>query len=114
MKLIIDIPDKQIEKCLEESKYMHENEGEKGSVDIVLLYTNKKLEFVDISRKNDFYSLTDKYTVLPKGHGRILDEKDILDTENNDGGWYDLVDMPEYIAGVKAIIEADKAESEDT
>ena len=47
-------------------------------------------------------------TPLPKGHGRILDEKDILDTENNDGGWYDLVDMPEYIAGVKAIIEADK------
>lgn len=45
---------------------------------------------------------------LPKGHGRILDEKDILDTENNSGGWYDLVDMPEYIAGVKAIIEADK------
>jgi len=46
-------------------------------------------------------------TPLPKGHGRILDEKDILDTKNNDGGWYDLVDMPEYIAGVKAIIEAD-------
>ena len=51
-------------------------------------------------------------TPLPKGHGRILDEKDILDTENNDGGWYDLADMPEYIAGVKAIIEADKVESE--
>lgn len=51
-------------------------------------------------------------TPLPKGHGRILDEKDILDTETNDGGWYDLVDMPEYIAGVKAIIEADKVESE--
>jgi len=47
-------------------------------------------------------------TPLPKGHGRILDEKDILDTKNNDSGWYDLVDMPEYIAGVKAIIEADK------
>ena len=47
-------------------------------------------------------------TPLPKRHGRILDEKDILDTENNDGGWYDLVDMPEYIAGVKAIIDADK------
>lgn len=47
---------------------------------------------------------------LPKGHGRILDEKDILDTEHNDGGWYDLVDMPEYIAGVKPIIEADKGE----
>lgn len=44
---------------------------------------------------------------LPKVHGRILDEKDILDIENNDGGWYDLVDMPEYIAGVKAIVEAE-------
>ena len=51
-------------------------------------------------------------TPLPKGHGRILDEKDILDTENNDGGWYDLIDMPDYIAGIKAIIEADKEESE--
>ena len=45
---------------------------------------------------------------LPKGHGRILDEKDILDTENNGGDWYDLYDMPAYIVGVKAIIEADK------
>lgn len=53
-------------------------------------------------------------TPLPKGHGRLLDEKDILDTENNDGGWYDLVDMPDYISGVKAIIEADKTESEYT
>ena len=52
-------------------------------------------------------------TPLPKGHGRILDEKDILNIENNDGGWYDLVDMPEYIAGVKAIIEADKDERSD-
>lgn len=74
MKLIIDIPDEQIEKCLEESKYIHEDEGEKGSVNIVLLYTNKKLEFVDISRKTDFYSLTDKYAVLPEGH-----YEDILD-----------------------------------
>lgn len=47
-------------------------------------------------------------TPFPKGHGRILDEKDILDAKNNDSGWYDLVDMPEYIAGVKAIIEADE------
>jgi hypothetical protein len=46
-------------------------------------------------------------TPLPKGHGRILDEKNILDIENNSGGWYDLVDMPEYIAGVKAIIVAE-------
>lgn len=50
---------------------------------------------------------------LPKGHGRLLDEKDILDTENNDGGWYDLVDMPEYIAGVKPIIEADEEVEHD-
>ena len=64
MQIVIDIPDEQIEKCLEESKHIHENEGEKGSVDIVLLYTNKKLEFVVISRKTDFYDLTDKYTVL--------------------------------------------------
>lgn len=112
MQIVIDIPDEQIKKCLEESKYIHEDEGEKGRVRIVLLYTNQKLEFVDISRKTDFYSLTDRYTVLPKGHGRLIDEKDILDTENNSGGWYDLVDMPEYIAGVKAIIEADNAESE--
>ena len=52
-------------------------------------------------------------TPLPKGHGRILDEKDILDTKNNDGDWFDLFDMPAYIAGVKAIIEEDKVESED-
>ena len=65
MKLIIDIPDEQIKKSLEESKYINEDEGEKGSVDIVLLYTNKKLEFVVISRKTDYYSLTDKYTILP-------------------------------------------------
>lgn len=67
MKIVLDIPEEQIEKCLVESKYIHENEGEKGSVNIVLLYTNKELEFVGISRKTDFYSLTDKYTILPKG-----------------------------------------------
>ena len=77
MQIVIDIPDEQIEKSLVESKYIHENEGEKGSVNIVLLYTNKKLEFVDISRKTDFYSLTDKYTVLPKGHGRLIDVKEL-------------------------------------
>jgi len=61
---------------------------------------------------SDLYKAIANGTPLPKGHGRLIDEKDILDTENNDGGWYDLVDMPEYIAGVKAIIEAD-TESED-
>jgi len=52
-------------------------------------------------------------TPLSKGHRRILDEKDILDTKNNDGGWYDLVDMPEYIAGVKPIIEAESEEKHE-
>lgn len=57
---------------------------------------------------NVVYKAIKNGTPLPKGHGRLLDEKDILDTENNDGGWYDLFDMPDYIAGVKAIIKADK------
>lgn len=52
-------------------------------------------------------------TPLPKGHGRLLDEKEILNTNANDGGWYDLVDMPEYIAGVPAIIEADNKENKE-
>jgi adenylosuccinate synthase len=111
MQIVIDIPDEQIEKCLEESKYIHENEGEKGSVDIVLLYTNKKLEFVDISRKNDFYSLTDKYTVLPKGHGDLKDMEDIyevLEGWNDDTSW--IVDAIER--QTPTVIEAD-IESEE-
>ena len=76
MQILIDIPDEQIEKCLEESKYLHENEGENGSVNIVLLYTNKKLEFVDISRKTEFYSLTDRYTVLPVGSEDVFSKLD--------------------------------------
>lgn len=65
----------------------------------------KRLTYIDIFKLRGYI---ENGTPLPKGHGRILDEKDILDTENNDGGWYDLTDMPEYIAGLKAIIEADK------
>ena len=75
----------------------------------------KSLEQGSFGAKYNIYDLVGflmNGTPLPKGHGRILDEKDILDTENNDGGWYDLVDMPEYIAGVKAIIEADKVGGE--
>lgn len=83
MKIVIDIPDKIY------------NAFHKGNWSAT--YDGKKIR--DIVMRG---------TSLPKGHGRILDEKDILDVKNNDGGWYDLVDMPEYIAGVKAIIEADK------
>lgn len=88
MKLIIDIPD--------ELKTEVHNHG-------LFLCPNDKTALVNAIKHG---------TPLPKGHRRILDEKDILDTENNDGGWYDLVDMPEYIAGVKAIIEADKERSD--
>ena len=97
MQIVIDIPDEQIEKSLAESKYIHENEGEKGSVHIVLLYTNKKLEFVDISRRTDFYSL-DKYTVLPEGHGRLIDADDI---DNHIIGHVDTRSCPTIIGADK-------------
>jgi len=64
MKIEIDIPEEQIKKSLEESKSIHEDEGEKGSVDIVMLYTNGRLDFVDVSRKKDFYSCN--YRILQK------------------------------------------------
>lgn len=105
MQIVIDIPDEQIEKCLEESKYIHENEGEKGFVDITLLYTNKSLEFVDIVRKHDFYSLKANYKILPKVHGRIIDESQITGTFTWDNGFIECF--------APTIVEADKAESED-
>lgn len=71
MQIVIDIPEEQVKKSLEESKYINEDEGEKGSVHIVMLYTNAQLEFVDVARNTDFYSC--KYKILPKGHGRLID-----------------------------------------
>lgn len=47
-------------------------------------------------------------TPLPKGHGRILDEKEILDTKKNAGIWFDPVEMSGYIGSIPAIIEAEK------
>ena len=88
MKLIIDIPKDIIE-------------GAKSNPNYYPTYHFEKI-----------WRAIAKGIPLPKRHGRILDEKEILNTEKHDGGWYDLVDMPEYIAGVKAIIEAD-TESED-
>jgi hypothetical protein len=64
MKIEIDIPEEQIKKSLEESKSIHEDEGEKGFVNIVMLYTNGRLDFVDVSRKTDFYSC--EYKILQK------------------------------------------------
>lgn len=44
---------------------------------------------------------------LPKGHGRLIDEKEILN--NPDGIYYDLYDVPEYLeVCIPTVIEADK------
>lgn len=75
MQIIIEIPDEQIKKSLKESEYVLEDEGIKGFVNIAMLYTNGRLEFVDIERREDFYSCN--FTPLPKGHGRIIDESKI-------------------------------------
>ena len=105
MKIMIDIPDEQVKKSLEESKYIHEDEGEKGFVHISMLYTNAQLEFVDVERKTDFYSC--KYKILPKGHGDLIDRNELL-KEPMDAANY----PSNYVRIAKAIIEADKAESE--
>ena len=63
MQIVIDIPDEQVKKSLEESKYINEDEGEKGFVHVAMLYTNAQLEFVDVERKTDFYSC--EYKILP-------------------------------------------------
>lgn len=82
MKVVIDIPDEMYDWLL--NGFPDEDDGN-HAIDAII-----------------------KGTPLSKGHGRLLDEKEILNTNANDGGWYDLVDMPAYIAGVPAIIEADK------
>ncbi len=117
MQIVIDIPEEQIKKSLEESKYIHEDEGEKGSVHIEMLYTNGQLDFVDVSRKTDFYSC--KYKILPKGHGRLIDANKLNRKKKysfqTKGGAFpkseyfikadDLFDAP-------TIIEADRSEEE--
>lgn len=46
-------------------------------------------------------------TPLPKGHGRLIDEKEILN--NPDGIYYDIYDLPEYLEEcIPTVIEADK------
>ena len=70
MQIVISIPDEQVKKSLEESKNINEDEGVKGSVHIVMLYTNARLEFVDVERKTDFYSC--EYKILPKEHGDLI------------------------------------------
>lgn len=107
MQIVINIPDEQIKKSLEESKHIHEDEGEKGFVHIAMLYTNAQLEFVDVERKTDFYSC--EYNVLPKGHGRLGDldalQKEVSSWGMND---YEPSDFIDEINNADTIIEADK------
>ena len=54
-----------------------------------------------------------KGTPLPKGHGRLIDENDVIDIyDNDDRLWWGNVldDIREF---VPTIIEADKAKSEE-
>ena len=107
MQIVINIPDEQIKKSLEESKCIHEDEGEKGFVNIVMLYTNAQLEFVDVERKTDFYSC--EYNILPEGHGRLVDldalQKEVSSWGMND---YEPSDFIDEINNADTIIEADK------
>ena len=110
MQIVIDIPDEQVKKSLKESKSIHENEGEKGYVNIMMLYTNGRLGFVDVSRKTDFYSC--KYKILPKGHGTLKDV-DNIKTAFPSGEYVRTESVRATIDHEDTIIEADKAESED-
>ena len=111
MQILIDIPDEQIKKSLEESKHIHEDEGEKGSVNITMLYTNAQLEFVAVERKTDFYSC--RYKILPKEHGRLIDSDrfDVISYQHiNDDFDNGVMWLAEQIDNAPTIIEA---ESED-
>lgn len=99
MQIVIDIPDEQIKKSLEESKYINEDEGEKGSVQIAMLYTNAQLEFVDVERKTDFYSC--EYKILPKGHGGLIDVDSLIGKIHGVRSISAVIDAP-------TIIPADK------
>lgn len=118
MQIVINIPDEQIKKSLEESKHIHEDEGEKGLVNIAMLYTNAQLEFVDVERKTDFYSC--EYNILPKRHGRLIDadalEKKMCDREEELGDdlamWESSAVSVALDMFAPTVIEADK-ESEE-
>ena len=110
MQIVIDIPDEQVKKSLEESKYINEDEGEKGFVNIAMLYTNARLEFVDVERKTDFYSC--KYKILPKGHGKLLDADKLkhafIKWSMVVRGFFTDSDIASIVYNSPTIIEADK------
>ncbi|MCR5518009.1 MAG: hypothetical protein K6F17_05505 [Lachnospiraceae bacterium] len=56
----------------------------------------------------------EKATSLPAGHGRLIDENELIDEivcEEIDGSYYDVI-YAHSIYDASTIIEADKAESE--
>ena len=105
IELVIKIPEEQIKKSLEESKYIHEDEGEKGFVNIIMHYTNASLEFVYVERKTDFYSC--EYKILPKGHGRLIDADEILEINEFDT-YSDYIKVSYAIDQASTIIKADR------
>lgn len=114
MQIVINIPDEQIKKSLEESKHIHEDEGEKGFVNIAMLYTNEQLEFVDVERKTDFYSC--EYNILPKGHGRLIDAdeyKEHLYACETNGRPLHIMELDERLATVDEAPTIIEAESEE-
>lgn len=52
-------------------------------------------------------------TPLPKGHGRLIDERDLIPDSDYEDGMFYAVSIG-AINGAPTIIEADKGESEDT
>ena len=72
----------------------------------------KDTEFENYGITKHLYEAVYKGTPLPKNHGRLIDEKAILGMVDKDvlNGVYDLVDMPDYIAGLPAIIPAESEE----
>lgn len=52
-------------------------------------------------------------TPLPKGHGRLIDESDLIPDSDYEDGIFYAVSIG-AINGAPTIIEADKGESEDT
>lgn len=63
MKVILEIPDEEIKEQLKENTYVVEGEGEKGSVDVAMLYTNGILDFICVEGREHFVRL--KYKTLP-------------------------------------------------
>ena len=108
MQIVIDISEEQIKKSLKESKYVLEGEGIKGFVDIAMLYTNGRLEFVDIERREDFYSCN--FMPLPKGHGRLIDADAYID-KHEECGWLDDIELNEFNTITPTVIEADGTEN---